>query len=280
MREYNVIPNLSTVDYDKIYHFSSLDQFKKSDLNRESNVAKIKEYAKLMKEGKWMFELSPIYVGIGSMEILNGETRRNAINLAKSKGVEINDISVIFVDDFPESRKKDVVEALNATKHWQIDDYISCWITQNVTSFKYLKDFCTDEDHPKLHSKNRANYGKGALLFGQTYQGFKKTYKNGNFTISEKDKKLAESRYEQIVRIIKALAFDASDDYWIPIAEAWYKVSSNKNNIERIKNLPDGFETFYNGLYEKYALKGSNNTDEWVRRFIEVIQDRYNEMYA
>lgn len=276
----NFIPTINTVDYDHIYHYDNLDYFGVSELNRNSNSEKVKEYGKKMLKGDWLFEISFIYVGISSLEILNGEHRRKAIDYAKSKGAEINDIRVIFVDDTQECHKTQIMDALNSNKHWQIDDYISSWINQGIESYQYLKDFCFDEDHSKLHSKNRANYGKGALLFGQTYNKFKETYHTKDFYITEKDKKLAESRYEQIVRIIKALCFDSSDDYWIPIAESWFKISGDKQLMNTIKELPEGFETFYDKLYQRYKLQGTNSRKKWYNRFIETIQICYNEKYV
>ena len=265
------IPSIEEVDYDRDYLFTSLDSFGVDPNNRPSadDDITVKRYAKAMKNGKWFFELSPIYVGIVSRTIFNGENRRKAINLIKDEVHPI--IHIRFVDDTEKAKEKR--EALNAGRHWNSDDYVEALISSGNKDFKYLKDFCLDEDHPQLHSRNgKPYYNKGAIVLGATYKEFKDAYQNGEWDISHNDIATAEKRYGEMVRIKKALGYDeAGQDCWIYFGEGWYKFSKNKGYMDRIKMLPDGIETFYTSL--KYVDNtNSNKTNEWYGRFVEALE--------
>lgn len=272
----NQIPTRETVNFNTIYHFDSIDYFNNSIDNRDSTASRIELYAKKMLNGEWMFELSPIFVGITRMEIMNGQTRVNAIKKALEMGATIDDISVIFVDDSDPYKRDKQVDALNFAKSWDINDYISKWIKKGKKSFITLHNLCMDEDHPKLHKVNEACYAKAAYLLGQSYNGFKNTYQEGDWEISQEDLDRFEERYYQVVRIIKALEFDTSKDYWKEIAQAWYKVSNNQSAMEAISKLNNGFETFYKRLNQHYKLKGTETLKVWVKRFYACIYDEYD----
>lgn len=281
----NYLPTINDVDFYHLYKFNDFSLFKNSIENRPTKKSddayrtKVYEYYREIKKGKWDFDATHLDISIHTKEILNGGTRFDAMKMAIEKGIEIPYFLVRFTDDDTPEKTKRLIKILNNNSHWQIDDFINTWVAQGIESYSYLKKFCKDEAHSLLHSKNRANYGKGALIFGQTYNQFKETYKTPDWTITDKDKKMAEARYEQIVRIIKALCFDSSDDYWIPIAEAWYKITSDKSNLEKLKSLSDGYETFYDYLNDNYKLMGTNKTKEWLSRFGKAIQDCYEAKF-
>lgn len=272
--ELNVIPTIDTVDYNRDYLFTNLDAFKCSKGNRPSKESDItvKNYYKMMADGEWFFDLSPIYVGITSMQIENGEHRRKAINLLREKkGIEPI-IHIRFFDDTVKLEEKR--EALNGGKHWNSDDYVESLVQSEHKSFTYLKNFCLDEDHPQLHSsKGKPYYNKGAIVLGLSYAEFKKAYKTGEWDIPYEVSATAEKRYGELVRIKKALRMDeASQDCWIPIGESWYSFSSNPLMMDRIKALNDGIEDFYREL----TITDNTNTSksiEWYNRMVTALEN-------
>lgn len=272
--EVNVIPTIETVDFNRDYLFTTLDAFKCSKENRpsEESDATVKKYYKMMADGEWFYELSPIYVGITSMQIENGEHRRKAINLLKEKkGIEPI-IHIRFFDDTVNLKEKR--EALNGGKHWNADDFVEALVQSGHKSFIYLKTFCTDEDHPQLHSiKGKPYYNKGAIVLGLTYPDFKKAYQTGEWDIPYEVSATAEKRYSELVRIKKALRMDeASQDCWIPIGESWYKFSTNPLLMNRVKALNDGIEDFYREL----TITDNTNTSkatEWYNRMITALEN-------
>ena len=266
------IPSIEEVDFNRDYLFTNLDCFGVDPKNRPSTEDDItvKKYAKLMLEGKWFFELSPIYVGIYNKYVPNGEHRKKAIKLAMEKGLKPI-IHVRFFDD--SDRLEEKRAALNAGKHWNSDDYVEAAVSAGNTDFSYLKDFCLDEDHAQLHSvKGKPYYNKGAIALGSTYKDFKDGYLTGEWNITRKDIATSEKRYNEMVRIRKSLGYDtAGQDCWIYIGEAWNEFSKNSGYMERIKRLPDGMETFYGSL--KYIDNtNSNKTKEWFGRFVEALE--------
>lgn len=270
----DVIPTIDTVDYHKDYAFTSLDCFGVDPGNRPSEYDDIavKKYSKLMLSGKWYFEYSPLYVGINSKSLFNGEHRRKAINIAKEKGLKPI-IYIRFVDDSDEKKLPELRDALNSGRHWNSDDYVEAAISAGNKDFKYLKDFCLNEDHPQLHSKKgKPYYNKGAIVLGSTYAEFKEAYLYGEWDISLKDIATAEKRYQEMIRIKKSLGYDdAGQDCWIYIGMAWYELTNNKGIMNRIKSLPDGIETFYAAL--KYVDNtNSNKTKIWYGRFVEALE--------
>lgn len=272
--EINVIPTIETVDFNRDYFFTNLDVFKFSEENRpsEESDATVKKYYKMMADGKWFYELSPIYVGITSMQIENGEHRRKAIKLLKEKkGIEPI-IHIRFFDDTVNLKEKRA--ALNGGKHWNADDFVEALVQSGHKSFTYLKNFCLDEDHPQLHSpKGKPYYNKGAIVLGLTYQEFKKAYQTGEWDIPYTVSATAEKRYSELVRIKKALRMDeASQDCWIPIGESWFKISNNTSFMNRIKSLNDGIEDFYKEL----TIIDNTNTSkasEWEKRMIMALEN-------
>lgn len=268
----DVIPSIEEVDFNRDYLFTNLDAFKVDDHNRKSDNDDItvRKYAKAMKSGKWFWELSPIYVGINSMTIFNGEHRRKAFDLIKDEVHPI--VHIRFVDDTEQAKEKR--EALNAGKHWNSDDYVEALVSAGNKDFIFLKNFCLDEDHPQLHSRNgKPFYNKGAIVLGTTYKEFKDAYQSGEWGIKHKDIATAEKRYGEMVRIKKALGYDdAGQDCWISIGEAWYTFSKNTGFIDRVKRLPDGIESFYNAL--KYIDNtNSSKPREWLDRFVEALEN-------
>ncbi len=271
----DVIPTIDTVDYHKDYFFTNLDAFEMDPGNRpsEEDDSTVKKYTKKMLKGEWFFELSPIYVGITTKKIFNGEHRRKAINNAMAKGLKPI-ICVRFFDDSGDkatlNKKRD---ALNDGKHWNNDDRVEALISDGNRDFAYLKNFCLDEDHPQLHSiKNKPYYGKGAVILGANYAEFKEAYQTGEWDLSHRDISTAEKRYNEVVRIKKALGYDGEGaDYWIYIGQAWYEFSNNKNLMDRVKALPDGIETFYSAL--RYVSNvGSHKPKVWYGRFVEALE--------
>ena len=265
------IPSIKDVDFNRDYFFTNLDAFGVDKNNRPSEDEDIivRKYAKAMKSGKWFWELSPIYVGINSMTIFNGEHRRKAFDLIKDEVHPI--VHVRFVNDTEQAKEKR--EALNAGKHWNSDDYVEALVSAGNSDFVFLKKFCLDEDHPQLHSRNgKPYYNKGAIVLGATYKGFKDAYQSGEWNIAHSDIATAEKRYMEMVRIKKALGYDdAGQDCWIYFGEAWYQFSKNSSYMDRVKRLPEGIESFYSSL--KYVDNtNSNKTREWVGRFVEALE--------
>lgn len=272
--EINVIPTIENVDFNRDYLFTDLDCFKVSPNNRPSDFkdSTVKKYYKMMKNGEWFFEISPIYVGISNLMIENGEHRRKAVKMMNNDGFKPI-VHIRFFDDTDPEKLKKYREALNGGKHWNADDYVEALVESGVEEFVFLKEFCTDPDHPQLNNgKNKKFYNKGAIVLGATYPEFKKAYMSGKWNIPKKDIASAERRYCEIVRIKKALKLDeTSQDCWIPIAEAWYEISNDAELMLRIKNLPEGIESFYESL--KYSDNGNDSkTIVWYQRFIEAIK--------
>jgi hypothetical protein len=270
----DVIPTIDTVDYHKDYFFTNLDAFGVDPGNRpseESDVT-VKKYAKLMQKGEWFFDLSPIYVGIKSHNIFNGEHRRKAINLAMEKGLKPR-ICVRFFDDTDDKSLDKKRDALNSGRHWNSDDFVKALISEGDKNFIFLDKFCKDEDHPQLHTKKGLPcYNKGAIVLGSTYRGFKEAYLGGSWDVTPDDLATAEKRYGEMVRIKKAIGYDdAGQDCWIYIGEAWYQFSTSKNYMDRVKSLPKGIETFYDAL-RFVDNTNSNKTRVWFGRFVEALE--------
>lgn len=266
------IPSIEEVDFNRDYLFTNLDYFGVDPKNRPSEESDItvKKYAKLMTDGKWFFELSPIYVGINSKNIFNGENRRKAIKLAMEDGLKPL-IHVRFFDDTDDLDAKR--QALNGGRHWNSDDYVESLVQAGNSDFIYLKEFCLDEDHPQLHSvKGKPYYNKGAIALGSTYKGFKDGYLTGDWNITHKDIATSERRYNEMVRIRKSFRLDqAGQDCWIYVGEAWNRFSKNAGYMDRVKRLPEGIETLYTAL--KYVDNtNSNKTNEWFDRFVEALE--------
>lgn len=271
VKEINIIPTIHTVDFNRDYFFTDLDAFGVDENNRpsEDDDSTVKRYSKLMKNGEWYWELSPIYVGLNSLKIFNGEHRRKAFNNVRDCIKPL--IHVRFVDDSEHAKEKR--EALNAGKHWNSDDYVEALVSAGNSDFIFLKKFCLDEDHPQLHSvKGKPYYNKGAIVLGSTYKSFKEAYQNGEWNISHNDISTAEKKYFELVRIKKSLRYeDAGQDCWIYIGEAWNIISKDNNYVDRIKRLPMGIESFYLAL-NFVDNTNSNKTTVWVNRFIEAIE--------
>ena len=268
----DVIPSIENVDFHRDYAFTNLDCFGVDSSNRPSDESDVtvKRYAKMMMNGEWFFELSPIYVGIHSKNIFNGEHRRKAINLAKEKGCS----PIIYVRFFDDSiNQQGKREALNGGRHWNSDDYVEAAISAGNKDFMFLKEFCLNEDHPQLHSsKGKPYYNQGAIVLGSTYKEFKDAYLSGEWHISLSDINTAERRYSEMIRIKKALGYDdAGQDCWIYIGMAWYKFTTNKDYMCRVRRLSDGLETFYDALHY-VSNTNSNRSDEWFGRFVEALE--------
>lgn len=278
--KFNFIPSIEDVDFNRDYLFTNLDCFGVDPENRPSTKEDIivRRYAKLMLDGKWFYDLSPLYVGINNLFIANGEHRRKAIKLAIEKGIEQPIVHVRFFDDGTNLKEKR--EVLNGGKHWNSDDYVEALVSAGNSDFIFLRDFCLDEDHPQLHStKGKPYYNKGAIVLGSTYKEFKDAYLSGIWGIKHQDIAVSEKRYTEMVRIKKALKYDAAgQDCWIYIGEAWNEFSkANSEYASRIKNLPDGIESFYDAL--KYIDNtNSNKPSEWLERFVKALD--YAEKHA
>lgn len=273
--QFDVIPSIKDVDYNRDYLFTNLDWFAVDPKNRpsEDDDVTVKKYAKMMLKGEWYFELSPIYVGIKSQQIFNGEHRRKAIDLAKEKDADFNPIiHVRFVDDTtPDADKKR--EALNAGKHWNSDDHVESLITSGNEDFKELKKFALDEDHVQLHSvKGKPYYNRAAIAMGSTYKDFKEGYLTGDWNITRTDIRRSEQTYSELVRIKKALGLDADGchDFWIQIGEAWQLFIKNTGYMDRVKRLPNGIESFYDALRYN-SNKNSYKREDWFNSFVEAL---------
>ena len=270
----DVIPTIDTVDFHKDYFFTNLDAFGVDPGNRpsEDDEVTVKKYSKKMQKGEWFFELSPIYVGIKSLNIFNGEHRRKAINLAREKGLKPI-ISVRFFDDTDKKSLDKKRDALNSGRHWNSDDYVKALIAAGDENFMFLDKFCRDEDHPQLHTKKGLPcYNKGAIVLGSTYRGFKEGYLSGSWDVKPEDFATAEKRYAEMVRIKKVLCYDeAGQDCWIYIGEAWYQFSTSNDYMDRVKRLPKGIESFYDAL--RYVDNTNcNKTKVWFGRFVEALE--------
>lgn len=274
----NVIPSIEDVNYNQDYLFTDLSKFGVDPNNRPSDEdeATVKKYAKIMGNGEWFFELSPIYVGIKSLNIFNGEHRRKAVVLAKQKaadkGNEFNPIIHIrFVDDTVDADKKR--EALNAGKHWNCDDYVQALISAGDKDFDELNKFALDEDHPQLHSaKGKPFYNKAAIAFGSTYKDFKEGYLTGKWNISRSNIRRSEQTYNELVRIKKALGLNyAGQDFWVFFGEAWVKFVNDEGYWNRIKKLPNGIETFYEAL-QYVNGNNTNRVSEWFNKYVEALE--------
>lgn len=271
--EVDVIPTVDNVDYHRDYFFTNLDVFGVSKDNRDSDIddTTVKKYYKMMMDGEWFFELSPIYVGISTLEITNGEHRRKAINKYSLKTGERPVVYVRFFDDTEQVKEK--IKALNSGKHWNCDDYCNTEANNGNKAFKFLRDFCLDEDHPQLHKGDKPNWNKGAVVLGITYTNFKTAYQTGEWDLSYEDTSTSEKRYAEIVRIKKAFRLDeASQDCWIPIAESWCDISKDKDLMDRINRLPDGIETFYRELTIAENTNSSKRS-VWYDRMITALEN-------
>ena len=268
----NFIPTINNVDFHSDYAFTSLDFFQVDAGNRpsEDSDSTVKKYAKKMLNGEWFPELSPIYVGIRSKKIFNGEHRRKAYNIAKAKGYN-GVMYVRFFDDNGNLEKKR--EALNGGKHWNVDDYVEAMISAGDADFAFLKKFALNSDHPQLHSaKGKPYYNKAAIVVGSTYKDFKDGYLSGSWNISRDSISKAEKTYAEMVRIKKILKYDdAGQDCWIYFGEAWNRIIKDKNYNARIKALPNGIEDFYDAL-RFIDNTNSNKTNIWFERFIKAIE--------
>lgn len=271
-QEIDYIPSIEEVDFHRDYPFTNLDMFGVDKKNRPSHEkdALVKQYAKEMINGNWFFDLTPIYVGINSLTIPEGEHRRKAIKLAMEKGIN----PIIWVRFFDDSEKlEEKRQALNGGKHWNCDDYCNAHVQAGIKPFSFLYDFCLDENHPQLHSKKgKPYYNKGAIVLGETYNGFKEAYESGEWEIPNKKIQFSEKTYTEMVRIKKSLGYDkAGQDCWIYIGEAWNKLNKNNDFVTRIKNLPEGIEDFYNAL-KHIDNTNSNKPNVWHNRFIEALE--------
>jgi hypothetical protein len=275
--EVNVIPSIEKVDFTRDYFFTNLDYFGVDPGNRPSmeSDATVKKYTKMMLKGEWFFELSPIYVGINSLTIFNGEHRRKAIDLAREKGLQPI-IHVRFVDDRENAESKR--EALNAGKHWNSDDYVEALISAGNEDFKELQKFALDEDHPQLHSiKGKPYYNRAAIAFGSTYKDFKEGYLTGSWNITRSDIRRSEQTYSEMVRIKKALGLsDGGQDFWIYLGEAWKLFRTNQGYWDRLKRLPKGIESFYEALKFTGPMN-SYKTKEWLGRYVEALSKAERE---
>lgn len=266
------IPSIEEVDFHRDYPFTNLKMFGIDKENRPSEYDDllVRQYSKQMLNGNWFFDLNPINVGINSHNIFNGEHRRKAIELAMEKGLKPT-IWVKFFDDT--SKLKEKRQALNGGKHYNCDDWCRSHIQAGRESFVFLNDFCLDINHPQLHSsRGKAFFSKGAIVLGETYSGFKDAYQSGDWVIPHKNLQYAEKKYTEMVRIKKALGYDeAGQDCWIYFGTAWNQFSKKKEYMDRIKNLQEGIEDFYDAL--KYVdHTNSNKTDVWFDRFVEALE--------
>ena len=267
----DVIPSIEEVDYCRDYLFTNLDWFGVDPKNRpsEEDDATVKKYAKLMIKGQWYFELSPIYVGITSKTIFNGEHRRKAINMAISKGIKPI-IHVRFVDDTTDVDGKR--EALNAGKHWNSDDHVKALISAGNEDFIELEKFALDEDHVQLHSvKGKPYYNRAAIAFGSSYKDFKEGYLTGSWNITRSDIRRSEQTYSEMIRIKKAILDDAGHDFWNVFGEAWKKFITNPAYSDRVKRLPNGIESFYDALHFTGSLN-SYKVEDWFGKYVEALE--------
>lgn len=277
----NTVPSINEVDFFRDYLFTgdNLEQFKVDPENRPSDIddATVKKYSKLMLAGSWFFELSPIYVGITSMTIFNGEHRRKAVVRSMEKDKDFNPVVHIrFVDDRDKAREKR--EALNSGKHWNCDDYIEAMVSAGDPDFIALKEFALSEDHPHLHSKNgKPFYNKAAICFGTTYSAFKKAYETGVLELDKKYIARSERTYSEMSRI-RRLVFgnDVSHDFWLNFGDAWKKFRFDEAVSRRIQNLPDGIDTFFDVLGKMGPLN-SYKLPAWTKRFSDALYEAENQ---
>lgn len=275
-KDRDFIPTIENVDFNRDYIFTTdgLNKFGVDAGNRKSeeDESTVTSYYKVMMDGKWFFELSPIWVGINSKTIFNGEHRRKAIMRCKSKGVEFDEIHVRFVDDSNLSKEKR--KALNTGKHWNCDDYVNSLISIGNKSFKELYDFCVDENHVQLHStKGKPHYNKGAIVLGLTYNQFKDAYLSGEWDLEPKEIRTSEKRYYELVRLKKAFDYeDVGQDCWIQIGDAWHKFMYDTDSYSsRIDKLPNKFESFIEAI-RHVDNSNSNKTSVWFNRLVNALE--------
>lgn len=273
----NTVPSIEEVDYLRDYLFTGdqLEQFKVDPNNRPSEIddATVKKYSKIMLNGDWFFELAPIYVGIKSMTIFNGEHRRKAIVRSMEKDSKFKPVvHVRFVDD--SVRASDKRDALNAGKHWNSDDYVEAQISGGNGLFALLKEFALDEDHPHLHSKRgKPFYNKSAICFGSTYSEFKDGYETGDWKVNKKFVDRREQTYGEMARIRKAVFPEPiSHDFWLNFGDAWKTFRYNEAVSSRILRLPEGIESFFDALGRLGPLN-SYKVGDWTKRFSDALYE-------
>lgn len=273
---------LANVDYDRDYWFDTdtVLSFKESKDNRPSKDDEdaVKAYAKLMRAGKWVFSLSPIYVGVSTKAILNGEHRRKAIRLALAKGAIIPAVKIKFVDDKDERTRKQVVNILNSGKALRCADCCEREVKEGNKDFIELKKFCLNTDHPRLHTKG-INWNLGGVLVCGNYKAFKAGYQNGDWEVSKKQWDRAEQTYNEVYRIRKALRLeDAGQDCWQYICEAWHRIINDRECWQEIQKLPNGIEDFYEEL-KSCDNTNSNKPQEWYNRLVGCINNAYQKRF-
>ena len=279
----NIIPTPETVDFHRDYAFTDLSFFKNDAFNRDSttNDGTVKRYKKMMLNGEWVFEISPIWVGINTHTIANGFHRKLAYDEARAEGLD-EVMYVRFFDDSKPEKRANLIKAFNSAKAWRVDAWCESRVAQGDPNFSFLKRFALDEDHPQLHGKsNNPYWNKAAIVLGLGYSGFKAAYETGAWNLEHDTVKNAEKTYEEMVRIKRSLRLDlTSQDEWITWGEAWIELKNDKNFQRDIKNLPNGIEDFYDALkfvdntcveFDPKTGKKIQKKKVWKCRFKEAL---------
>lgn len=263
----------------KIIPVRELDKYNKNQENRLINKNHVNDFKDVLRKGNFIknlaFGLNPIIVNPISLNVLEGQHRKEAILSSLKDGIIPDTLEVLVgewaIDD--EKDEKELIISLNTkTKNWTLEDYLNSY-AQTQEAYKNLKDFCKNHELCSLIKNNGTitTYYRYAVAMakGKTET---KNLKRGDFTISETDLLMAHIIHDEVVRIRKKLGIhykhknneiiirDCSIE---PLSIIWFHKRNeiSINDIEKLKNIPSS------------VIKNpKKNKDDWDTVFYKLSE--------
>lgn len=280
------IPTLETVDYDRIYHFSSrdfdLEQVFHPYLNNRGFNADRKDtkpilnhidnIKKAILEAGTMRYFPPLFVDIKNYVIADGNCRWNAaLSLLKERKISELTIGVIFID-IPEEEFDNYVITLNTTsKSWTLNDYIYNYASRSSdTGHKKLIDFC--ESHSALKKENGGispRYGL-AILKKQQSQ-----VKSNKFSLTDEEIAVANSRLIEALEVRAKIGIEdikSNGGGWFePYLSAWAMFRDDKPNVDISRYLREANTCVKQRKSKVRVPYGSTKKNDWYQLFSNIF---------
>lgn len=244
-----------TVDYLRIYPYTELDGFKLNpNVNRAINLANVKRFKRMMKNGTYDPERGVAIVDIKTKTILDYQHRFESLKLAQKEFNYKEPMLVRYVD--APTKVEDLqnyIRSLQVSRKWSPEDYISANIG-GKNDLNKLRDFCLN--HPLLMNGDNVCWVRGAAIISREQSSvYRQKLKDRNCRFTKEEWANAETIYNEVEQIFDAMGekgTGGSTDY---IINAWKTIRYNIEYMDLLCKLPGGFKTFLQLLRDNRETK-------------------------
>lgn len=277
-KQENVFPTKETVDYDKIYHYTTpeaLDRFKFCGTNRDASIKTTKKILKQIKDKQHGDQfVPPAMVDINTMIIYDGQGRYMAYKEAFFEGLEA-DFKVVYAD-VPRDYMDLLIRKLQEGTRWQNGDYYKRAIAYGNEACKKVQDWAYN--HLELCKKKGGgiNYSYAeAFIYGHRKT---EAVKKMTLTVTNEQLTFAEKIYDEVLKMFKLMNYK-SGPFIEAMTQAWYEKRGEGKSLFNMAIHDMGMDYVYEGFYKQLQgfHTGSTSKEDWKNKFSQVITNLYNE---